>query len=209
MLVTSFDAYARYQREQAQVWEHLALVRARAVAGDLERAAPLLAQVQEGAREERGRPWQEVVRLRERIAAERTDETGQRVAFKTGPGGLIDVDFLAAGGQLERGAEREAPTVPSVPAMLAGAVAGPVVQGILEAYRFLRVVEARARWVAGRAVDLLPTETESLAVVAELVEPGLDPVELLERTHAARGEVREALEQVLAAGTITALEKRA
>ena len=207
MLVTSFDAYARYQREQAQVWEHLALLRARAVAGDLERAAPLLSHVHDEVRARRTRPWEEVARLRARIAAERTDKIGQRVAFKTGPGGLIDVDFLAAGGQLERGADRGAPTLPSVPVMLAGAAAGPEVEAVLEAYRSLRVVEARARWVAGRATDVLPTEEEPLAVVAELVESGLGSVELLERTHAARKRVREALERVLAAGTVGALER--
>jgi glutamate-ammonia-ligase adenylyltransferase len=208
MLVTSFDAYARYQREQAHVWEHLALMRARALAGNLERGAPLLKRVQDEVRAERAAPWKEVARLRERIAAERTHETGQRVAFKTGQGGLIDVDFLAAGGQLERGADTGAPELPSVPAMLAGAVAGPEVEAVLEAYRFLRVVEARTRWVAGRAVEVLPTQTESLAVVAELAEPGLGPVELLERTHAARSTVRAAVEQVLTAGTIAILDDK-
>jgi glutamate-ammonia-ligase adenylyltransferase len=34
LLVSSFEAFERYQREDAWTWEHQALVRARAVAGD-------------------------------------------------------------------------------------------------------------------------------------------------------------------------------
>jgi glutamate-ammonia-ligase adenylyltransferase len=207
LLVTSFDAYARYQLEQAQPWEHLAVMRARAVAGNLEHAGAVLKGVQDGVRGARARPWEEIARLRARIAAERTNESGNRVAFKTGPGGLIDVDFLAAGAQLERGADAEASTLPSVPSMLTAVASGPTVEGVVSAYGLLRAVEARSRWSTGRAVEVLPTNPEALAVVAELVEPGLAPSELLERTHASRTRVREALERVLAADTVAALEE--
>ena len=36
LLVSSMEAFAQYQREQAWVWEHQALTRARFVAGDLQ-----------------------------------------------------------------------------------------------------------------------------------------------------------------------------
>jgi glutamate-ammonia-ligase adenylyltransferase len=205
LLVTSFDAYARYQIQEARTWEHLAIVRGRAVAGDVDRAAPLVRRVQDAIRARRTRPWQAISELRERIAAERTSEIGGRVGFKTAPGGLMDVDFLAAGAQLEIGADGEVPTLPSVPAMLEAAIRGPRVERILAAYRFLRLLAARARWVVGRAVENLPADPEKIGTVAELVSPGLSPTDLLERTHAFRQTVREATESVLEAGTIEVL----
>ena len=208
LLVSSFDAYERYQLERAQTWEHLALVRARAVAGDLARASPFLRRLQQAIRLRAISPWETIRDLRKRIASERAREHGGRVAFKTGSGGLMDVDFLAAGAQLERGGEGPVPELPSVPAMLEAAPPGPATEGLLEAYRFLRLLEARARWVAGRAVEALPAG-ETLAIVAELVEPGVSPAALLERTRAVRDRVREACERVLAAGTVRALESPA
>ncbi len=38
-LATSLSAFARYQREEAETWEHMALTRARVVAGDATLAA--------------------------------------------------------------------------------------------------------------------------------------------------------------------------
>jgi glutamate-ammonia-ligase adenylyltransferase len=205
LLVTSFDAYERYQLEQAKIWEHLALMRGRAVAGDLERAAPFLHRVQDTVRRRRISPWGTVRELRKRIADERTRELGRRVHCKAGAGGLMDINFLAAGAQLERGEANSAPALPSVPTMIEAAPKGPAREGLLEAHRFLRRLGARARWVANRAVEALPTEPEALATIAELVEPGLQPAALLERTQAFRTEVRGAIDRVLEADTITAL----
>ena len=202
LLVTSFDAYERYQQEQSRTWEHLALMRSRAVAGDLEHAGPLVQRVQSAICERRALPWDAVRDLRGRIASERARDGDGQVAFKTGAGGLIDVGFLAAGGRLERG-EPGVTDLPSVPTMLSSATPGS--EELLEGYRFLRLLEARARWVAGRAVDALPSEPEPLQVVAELVEPGLESAALLERTERALGKIRTACERVLDAGTIDAL----
>jgi glutamate-ammonia-ligase adenylyltransferase len=45
MLVTSYQGFDQYQCEQAKTWEHLALLRARAIAGDVETAQKLLDRV--------------------------------------------------------------------------------------------------------------------------------------------------------------------
>lgn len=205
MLVTSLDAFARYQLEQAQVWEHLALMRGRAIAGPLERAAPLLRGLQGELRGRRIRPWAEIGRLRRRIVAERARDAPGLVAFKTGAGGLTDAILLAAGAQLEKGAQPTVPEIPSVAGMLSGAVGRPAAEPLLRAYGFLRLLEARTRWVAGRAAEELRTSPETLGIVAELVRPGLEPAELLDRTARARTCIREACERVIAANTISAL----
>jgi hypothetical protein len=76
---------------------------------------------------------------------------------------------------------------------------------LVEDYRLLRRVEARARWVAGRAVEILDPAAATIPVIAELVEPGLEPQGLLARTDAARARIQEVCERVLAANSISAL----
>ena len=201
MLVTTYEAFLRYQTQEAQTWEHLAVLRARAVAGDAE-AAAWLARVHAQVLARREPPWAELAPLRRRVEAERAHDTGGRVALKTGPGGLMDVDFLAGGGLLERGAAR-LPEVPSVPALLRACASGTRVDALIADYQTLRGVEARARWLAGRGVDTL--EAPTAPIVAELVEPGLDAADLSARIQAARVRIRAAFDAVVKSGSIDAL----
>jgi glutamate-ammonia-ligase adenylyltransferase len=200
-LVSSYASFERYQTTRAQTWEHLAILRARAVAG-AGAAAPLLARVHAHVLARSEPPWAELAPLRQRVASERPAEAG-RVALKTGAGGLMDVDFLAGGGLLERGAQA-LPALPSVPALLRACAAGPRVDALLADYRTLRVVEARGRWLAGRAIDSL--DPAAAAQLAELVEPGLGPDALLERVDAARKRIRSAFDAVVKAGSLDALD---
>jgi glutamine synthetase adenylyltransferase len=151
-----------------------------------------------------GKPWPYLADLRARVERERTKAGSAPLAFKTGPGGLMDIDFLAGGGLLERGA-RELPAFPSVGAMLACALPDERTQRLRADYAALRILESRARWVAGRPVEEIPAEGEGLAAIAELVEPGLAPAALLERTQAVRSRIRAAYRAVVEAGSIEAL----
>ena len=111
LLVTTIDAFARYQGEQAWTWEHQALCRARAVAGD-----PGLCSVFATVRAEtlaRQRDpdslKNDVVDMRERLRREwlRTDD--QVFDVKQSPGGLMDLEFLVQYLVL-----RQAPAFPAV-----------------------------------------------------------------------------------------------
>jgi hypothetical protein len=113
----------------------------------------------------------------------------------------MDVDFLAGGGLLERGAAPY-PHPPSVSRMLRAAAPGGGGEALLADYHALRRVEARARWVTGRGVERLPAD---LAAIAELVEPGLSDEALRERVTAARRRIRACWERVLAAGSVGGL----
>ena len=204
MLVTSLAAFERYQCEQAQTWEHVAMLRARPIGGSAAAAAETLARVRERVRLRHAPPWRELAEIRARVEAERAGATAG-VPFKTGAGGLMDVDFLAGGGLLER--PGALPALPGVPALLRAAVRGPRVDGVLAGYELLRRAEASARWVAGRPVEGLATDPAALAVVAELTEPGLEGDALLAQIDAARARVRGAYADVISAGTIAALER--
>jgi glutamate-ammonia-ligase adenylyltransferase len=94
LLVSSLEAFARYQRESAWVWEHQALTRARYCAGlrsiepwfeDLRRE--LLARVRGPAKLAR-----EILDMRHQVAAGHPNRS-ELFDLKHDRGGLIDVEF--------------------------------------------------------------------------------------------------------------------
>jgi len=102
-VATSWRSFQDYQRNQAWVWEHLALTRARVVAGapalgaDIEQfRCALLSQPRD-----RAHVMTEVKDMRDRIAAARSPE-GVWDA-KTGAGRLQDVELIAQAGALLAG----------------------------------------------------------------------------------------------------------
>jgi hypothetical protein len=120
----------------------------------------------------------------------------------------MDVDFLAAGGLLERGAELSAPSLPSNAAMLRAAAPRGAAERVLVAYDLLRRVEARARFVSGRAVEHLEPASETFEVTAEVLD--LEPrsrarAALAEALAGARGTIRSAWRRVVDARSIGAL----
>jgi glutamate-ammonia-ligase adenylyltransferase len=203
-LVTSFEGFEHYETETAETWEHLALLRGRAVAGAMERGQRVLDRSRRHVLAHAPCPWKYIADLRQRVVTERGGTSPDEVSFKTGAGGLMDVDFLAGGALLERG-NGEFPAYPSVASMLRTAAEGPGVERLLSHQRMLRIVEARARWVAGRGCETLSRAGEVLPVVAELVEPGLSGPALLERIAESRQHIGDAYDAVVEAGSISAL----
>lgn len=96
LLVTSTDAFERYQEENAWTWEHQALLRARAVAGspavaaefDRIRADTLTRRVRRDAL--RG----DVASMRERMRQELDKSDTARFDLKQGQGGIGDIEFI-------------------------------------------------------------------------------------------------------------------
>lgn len=200
-LVSTFEAWSRYQTCEARTWEHLALMRARPISGDIDSARVGLASVRAEVLRGHEAPWDEVARMRQRVQAERTSGP-ERVDFKTGPGGIMDVDFLAAGGLLQHG--RHPGELPSVPAMLHCA-AGEEPATLLADYDLLRRVEARARWIADRSVDSFAADGRQALLIADLLFPGRGRAALLEAIAGARQRTRRAWTQVTDAHDIGAL----
>jgi len=204
-LVTTYGAFERYQREHAATWEHLALMRARAIAGDTPRAQQVLDHARMAALERHTNPWSAIGEMRARVERKRGRTRSATIALKTGAGGLMDVEFLASGGLLECGMSMAPGELPTIAWMLRATADGPTVDHLLEGYYFLRRVEACNRWIAGRAEESLRLDGESIDVLAELVEPGLTPNALAMRLADVRQAVRSSYDAVLAAGTIHAL----
>lgn len=94
LLAVSLDSFARYQREEAWTWEHLALTRARPVFGSDAARAALGAILIETL--ERPRDFDELarnaVKMRGDIAKHKAPAS--ELDVKLVPGGLVDLEFL-------------------------------------------------------------------------------------------------------------------
>lgn len=96
LLVSSVAALARYQREDAWTWEHQALLRTRAVAGDarVRRAFESLRVevLQNAVRRESLR--EEVMGMRQRMWRELSSSRAGSFDIKRDPGGIGDIEFI-------------------------------------------------------------------------------------------------------------------
>ena len=94
-IATSLSHFAQYQSEEAWTWEHMALTRARPVAGDARLCRRIAAAVTTALRQKRD-PLKlviDVADMRRRIA----DEHARPAAFdlRNRRGGLVDLEFIA------------------------------------------------------------------------------------------------------------------
>jgi len=98
LLVSSLDAFSRYQSEQAWIWELQALTRARAVAGNngtAESFADIRQRVLTMARD-KDLVKREIQAMRKRIGVEHSKGN----PLKYGSGGLLDIEFVVQLGLL-------------------------------------------------------------------------------------------------------------
>ncbi|SFT92093.1 bifunctional [glutamate--ammonia ligase]-adenylyl-L-tyrosine phosphorylase/[glutamate--ammonia-ligase] adenylyltransferase [Halomonas saccharevitans] len=108
LLVSTLDAFADYQREQAWTWEHQALVRARVVAGDralAERFDTLRGEIL-GRERDLAALREEVVKMRHKMRDHLgTRGQGDDFDLKHDPGGMVDIEFLCQFAVLSMGRE--------------------------------------------------------------------------------------------------------
>lgn len=97
VLVIHLDAFEQYQQEEAWVWEHQALVRARPVYGNARLCQHFLTCRQAILQLKRDQTelQQEVVKMRDKMR-EHLDSSDQNKAdIKQTKGGLVDIEFIA------------------------------------------------------------------------------------------------------------------
>lgn len=94
-VATHIEAFAKYQRTDAWTWEHMALTRARVVAGDAALAARVAAEVDAvlATPHERAKVLKDAAEMRDLIAKEKPPRDIWDV--KLIRGGLIDLEFIA------------------------------------------------------------------------------------------------------------------
>lgn len=96
LLVQSLDAFKEYQRQEAWTWEHQALLRTRAVAGDSKLCAKFeLVRIEILRHAVRRSTLQEEVRkMRERMRNELSKAKAGQFDLKQDAGGIADLEFL-------------------------------------------------------------------------------------------------------------------
>ena len=96
LLVSHIDAFTDYQKNEAWTWEHQAMVRARAIAGD----EVLIKRFEEVRKEilsrhrDREKLCEEVSGMRERMRQEHLDPVSEKFDLKQGHGAMVDIEFI-------------------------------------------------------------------------------------------------------------------
>jgi glutamate-ammonia-ligase adenylyltransferase len=203
-LVSTFDALEKYYREQGREWERYAMVKVRAIAGDMVKAGKL---------QERLLPFvyrsyldysvfSELRVLKQQIV-EQQMRRNKMDNIKLGPGGIRDIEFIAQVFQLIRGGrdpKLQDRRLQHILRILAADELLPdkIVEEIIEAYKFLRVVEHRLQQYEDKQTNDLPESDVALQRLAFSMDFGgwAAMSQQLERT---RQSVRAIFEQVFSA----------
>ncbi|MCC5053613.1 bifunctional [glutamate--ammonia ligase]-adenylyl-L-tyrosine phosphorylase/[glutamate--ammonia-ligase] adenylyltransferase [Xanthomonas campestris] len=109
-LVSLLASYRDYQRDRAWTWEHQALVRARAVAGDAALCEAFVQVRRETLTRVRDPALlhEDVRKMRARMRSELDRSDAGRLDLKQGAGGLVDLEFLLQAGVLGQAAQHPA-----------------------------------------------------------------------------------------------------
>ncbi|MEI7033800.1 bifunctional [glutamine synthetase] adenylyltransferase/[glutamine synthetase]-adenylyl-L-tyrosine phosphorylase [Streptomyces pratensis] len=186
-LVRTLSSHLAYYERWAKTWEFQALLKARAVAGDLELGAEYVEAVSplvwQAADRDNFVPDVQQMRRRvvENIPADRIDRE-----LKLGPGGLRDVEFAVQLLQLVHGrsdaALRSGTTLEALRALADGGYVGRADAAQLdEAYRFLRSMEHRIQLYRLRRTHLVPDDEADLRRLGRSLGMRTEPVAELTR----------------------------
>jgi glutamate-ammonia-ligase adenylyltransferase len=153
-VATSVQSFTSYQMEEAWTWEHLALTRARPVAGE-----PALTEEVEAVRQQvltaKGavdRVLPDVAEMRDRIFAAKAPDGAWEA--KIGPGRLQDIELLAQSCALRAGAPARRVEAQLRAGLRAGYLAKEDEAALQEAYRFVWRLQAAGRLLTENPLDM-------------------------------------------------------
>ncbi|HEX8665746.1 MAG TPA: bifunctional [glutamine synthetase] adenylyltransferase/[glutamine synthetase]-adenylyl-L-tyrosine phosphorylase [Beijerinckiaceae bacterium] len=200
-LAAQFKGFVAYERSEAELWEHMALTRARMIGGDEafgQEVAQAIADIV-GCRRDPAKVAAEVRAMRDLIAKEKGDQDPWDL--KLAAGGLTDLDFLAQALVLARGADH--PSFVGLPTRAALAEAGRLgllaerdARALVEAHAFLSGVFQWQRLAIEGPFDATtvpPAILRRLATAAGLPDARV----LLDQMNRTRAEVREVFSRTL------------
>ncbi|HZS53466.1 MAG TPA: glutamine-synthetase adenylyltransferase [Bryobacteraceae bacterium] len=171
MLVQTESAYVDYFSNKAEAWEGIAYMKARAVAGDPERATDFLKELQQvdwRRYGQSGRSRQDLRQMRMRLQKEQ----GQITPLKAGEGGYYDADFILMYLRL-KGAGMFFKTL-NTPERIdivekMGHLERADAEFLMRATTFFRALDHAVRVVTGRAEEKLPATPTERDMVRDLV----------------------------------------
>ncbi|HYV23990.1 MAG TPA: hypothetical protein VE969_02040 [Pyrinomonadaceae bacterium] len=174
-LASSAQAFTSYVEKRAGIWEWLAYVKLRAVAGDLEFGRAIESQVRSrihelGGQTDANQLRAETRRVRERLEKERALRPNAGISIKHGQGGMLDVYFATRYLQLRDNVpddENDRSTAQSLKSLRdAGSLDEATFGDLSDGYRYLRSVDHQARLVVGRSAALPLPEQSAFADIA-------------------------------------------
>lgn len=195
-VATALAAFERYQREEAWTWEHMALTRARPVAGAADLKADVEAVRQAIIASRAGETTAILADAAEmRARLQQAGRAGGPWALKDGPGGQQDIALVAqalalAAGCPERGPEAQLAA--------AGGQLDPVVAADLaDAYRLFEAVQQGLRLLSDGPIDAEEVGEAGLAFLHRLAGfPAED--DLITQLDTARGKAAHWIAAILA-----------
>jgi glutamate-ammonia-ligase adenylyltransferase len=203
-VASQFRGFLSYQKTEADLWEHMALTRARVIVGDGDFATEVRDAVKAivATSRERARVVSEVAAMRELIAREKGDDDPWDL--KLARGGLTDIDFIAQGLALAHGAEHSAliglaPEALFAEARKIGLLGEGDAHTLIEAHRLFNAIFQWQRLTIEGPFDpaaVPPTILKRLASVAGLPDEKV----LLDHLNETRGQVTEVYRRTLDAG---------
>lgn len=104
-LATSLPAFRRYQAEEAWTWEHMALTRARVVAGPPGLSSAISTAISEVLTRPHNAAGviEDAASMRRRLAEAHADTALNPWETKLGPGRMMDIELLAQAGAITKG----------------------------------------------------------------------------------------------------------
>ena len=191
LLVTSHRAFERYHQEEAATWERVALLRARivfttAAAGDRVAFERMLERVTYERPLDAERFAADLRRVRARVEAERGKVLPGSRHLRFDPGGIMDVEFLGALGQLGGGAADPALRTTDTTVALDRLIQTGFPAMLMSDYALLRMLAMRMRLLRDRPEDIIgPPDFAPLARTLEQ-----DPMRLRDDLDAAMHRIR-------------------
>ena len=207
LLVTGSAAFISYLQKRADLWEWLAYVKLRAVAGDLEFGRTIEVAARKSIHEmahktERDRLSAETRSVRDRLEQEKAGRRDADLNIKYGAGGMLDVYFAARYLQLRDCVQDDIDdrtTTATLGRLHAnGSLNEADFLALAEGYALLREVDHQLRLIVRRSASLPAPEHPAFRDIARRL--GYDAaVELTKELNLRMREIRRAYERIMRA----------
>jgi [glutamine synthetase] adenylyltransferase / [glutamine synthetase]-adenylyl-L-tyrosine phosphorylase len=198
-LATTFDEFTRYFTSgDGQLWERLALCKARVVYGSPHAAKAARAAVVKAAFAHR---WRRKDAVEIRQMRQRLEDTAPWAGdLKRGPGGIVDIEFLVQMLQLQHARSnvdlRVSSTLVGLKALYDASLLSVDDFEVFDAsYRLLRTIEGRLRLMNSTARDQLPHDRVELNKLANLLHYPSSEGLLMDYENATR-QIRQRFERI-------------
>ncbi len=198
-LAVSFDEFNRYfESGQGQLWERLALCKARPVFGMQSSSEALMKLVRKAITE---LSWEDGWAAEIRAMRMAMQKDCSDANLKRGAGGTVDVEFIVQALQLRHAVDDQSVLVTGTREAIAcfkslGWLEATTADRLTQGYQLLRSVEARLRLMNTTARHDLPDDPKQLAKLAYLLNYQ-DAAKLADTVGDQRKTIREIFDQIL------------